>query len=453
MTTTLSPEDARAFLAAHPDVRYVDLYVIDLNGVARGKRIMADKLAGACRDGVYLPISIFASDVLGNPVESTGLGLATGDADFLCKPRADGLCAAAWDTQLALCPLSMQDRNGAPTFADPHTLLCGMLDRFAALELTPRVAFEMEFFVFAAGRDRLKPGFAHGVRSRREHHQNQVYGLAELDDFAPYLDAVRRAAEQMGVPVESITSEYGPGQLEINVHYRADARRACLDALLLKRAVTTIASDFGLAATFMAKPGEDLSGNGMHVHMSFADASGQSLFDGEPVPNDPLRHAIAGMLATRLDFLIVCAPHANSYRRFQSNSYAPAALSWGVNNRTVSLRIPGGPPASRHVEHRICGADANPYLAAAAVLAAAHSGIRASTDPGEPITGNGYAQERPRLPTDWLSALRRLESSTWAHEALGGEFLKVYLAIKYAELSQFMSEVGEQDWRWYLVHA
>ncbi|MFO1496772.1 MAG: glutamine synthetase, partial [Lysobacterales bacterium] len=147
------------------------------------------------------------------------------------------------------------------------------------------------------------------------------------------------------------------------------------------------------------------------------------------------------------------APHANSYRRFQANSYAPAALSWGVNNRTVSMRIPGGPSASRHVEHRLCGADANPYLAAAAVLAAAHSGIRAHSDPGEPIHGNGYAQQRPLLPTDWLSALRRLEASTWAHEALGADFLKVYLAIKYAELGQFMREVGEQDWRWYLVHA
>jgi len=448
MTTTLSPEDARAFLAAHPDVRYVDLYVIDLNGVARGKRIMADKLVGACRDGVYLPISIFASDVLGNPVESTGLGLATGDADFLCKPRADGLCAAAWDTQLALCPLSMQDRNGVPTFADPHTVLCGMLDRFAALQLTPRVAFEMEFFVFAAGGERLKPGFAYGVRSRREHHQNQVYGLAELDDFAPYLDAVRRAAEQMDIPVESITSEYGPGQLEINVHYRADARRACLDALLLKRAVTTIAPDFGLAATFMAKPAEDLSGNGMHVHMSFADASGRSLFDGEPVPNDPLRHAIAGMLATRLDFLIVCAPHANSYRRFQSYSYAPTRGNWGVNNRSVSIRVPAARGPGTRFEHRLASADANPYLLCSAVLAGVHLGLEAKLEPPPPATGDTYADGHVRSPS-WESSIDAFAASAHAERYFGRPFVELLSAVKRHEWDLYHRPVPEQDFRWY----
>ncbi|MDN4147317.1 glutamine synthetase, partial [Pseudomonas tohonis] len=154
-----------------------------------------------------------------------------------------------------------------------------------------------------------------------------------------------------------------------------------------------------------------------------------------------------------LDSLLLFCPNANSYRRFQANSYAPLAPTWGVDNRTVSLRVPGGPAYTRHIEHRICGADANPYLAAAAILAAIHRGIRDEIDPGEPVEGNGYAQAKELLPTDWLTALQALENSSWAREALGPEFLGVYLAVKRAEYRQFMAEVGEQDWRWYLNQA
>ena len=124
-----------------------------------------------------------------------------------------------------------------------------------------------------------------------------------------------------------------------------------------------------------------------------------------------------------------------------------------MNNRTVSLRVPGGPANSRHIEHRICGADANPYLAAAAILAGIHHGIQNQLDPGAAIVGNGYEQARETLPSDWLTTLRALEHSAWAKHALGEEFLSVFLAIKWAEFRQFMGEVGEQDWRWYLSHA
>ena len=198
----------------------------------------------------------------------------------------------------------------------------------------------------------------------------------------------------------------------------------------------------------------DLAGSGLHMHVSLADENGNNLMASDDPQGTPLlRHAIGGMMATLDDALAIFCPNANSFRRFQANSYAPLAKSWGVNNRTVSFRVPGGPAHSRHVEHRICGADANPYLAAAAILAGIHKGIREQIDPGAAIVGNGYEQARETLPTDWLTALRNLEGSSWAREALGEGFLKVFLAIKWAEYRQFMGEVGEQDWRWYLSHA
>jgi glutamine synthetase len=129
------------------------------------------------------------------------------------------------------------------------------------------------------------------------------------------------------------------------------------------------------------------------------------------------------------------------------------SVTWGVDNRTVSLRVPGGPAFSRHIEHRVCGADANPYLAAAAMLAAADEGMRGRADPGPPVEGNGYAQLAPPLASDWCTALNAVQDSPWAKRAFGEKFLKVFLAIKWAEYRQFMSEVGEQDWRWYLNQA
>ena len=144
----------------------------------------------------------------------------------------------------------------------------------------------------------------------------------------------------------------------------------------------------------------------------------------------------------------------------QRESYAPVAVNWGVNNRSVSLRVPAGPPASRHVEHRFCGADVNLYIAAATVLAAAAHGIERRLDPGAPVTGNGYAAaavdpapsaERPAaLPATWHESLERARGSAFLREALGEDFLKVFLAIKQQELARFEAEVTETDRAWYL---
>jgi len=225
-------------------------------------------------------------------------------------------------------------------------------------------------------------------------------------------------------------------------------------AVRYKRVVKGVAHAHGMQACFMAKPFDHLAGTGMHMHVSLADAQGNNLFASEEPAGTPLlRHAVGGMLASLLDSLLLFCPNANSYRRFQANSYAPLAPTWGVDNRTVSLRVPGGPADTRHVEHRICGADANPYLAAAAILAGIHRGIRDHLDPGAPVEGNGYAQATTLLPTEWLASIQALERSSWARDAFGADFLKVFLAVKRAEYRQFMGEVGEQDWRWYLSNA
>jgi glutamine synthetase len=163
------------------------------------------------------------------------------------------------------------------------------------------------------------------------------------------------------------------------------------------------AARHGLIASFMAKPFSDRAGSGMHLHASVVDDTGRNLFAAaEPEGTVLLRQAIGGLRETMADGIAVFAPHANSYRRFRAQSYAPVAPTWGVNNRSVSLRVPAGPPESWHVEHRVAGADANPYLVTALVLAGMLRGIDAQSDPGPPVTGNGYAQNVvPRWPLHW----------------------------------------------------
>jgi glutamine synthetase len=194
----------------------------------------------------------------------------------------------------------------------------------------------------------------------------------------------------------------------------------------------------------------------MHVHLSLADAKGNNLCGAGDAPDGSplLRQMIAGMAATMADGMAIYAPNANSYRRFRRTSYAPVAPTWGINNRSVGIRVPAGPGISRHVEHRPCGADANPYLAVAGALASAHYGIARKLDPGPAVTGNGYETADPgALPTSWAEALDRAEQSEFLTDYFGRDFMKVYLAIKRAELDKFMAEPTELDYQWYLRTA
>ncbi|MET1076961.1 MAG: glutamine synthetase family protein [Pseudomonas sp.] len=453
-------QEAQTFLDAHPEVRSIELFIIDANGVPRGKLLHREELLAVYSSGRPLPSTILGLTINGDDVEETGLVWDVGDADCWTYPLPGSLTLQPWRAQpTGQVQVSMHPQHGQPAaIADPRHVLIKVIDGLKAEGYHPVMAVELEFYLLdrerAADGRPLPARQANGARP----HATQVYGVYELEQLQPFLNDLYEACEAQGLPARTAISEYAPGQVEITLEHRYDALQAIDEGVRYKRLVKGVANRHGLQACFMAKPFGDLAGTGMHMHVSLADAQGNNLYaselaDLEGKAGTLLRHSIGGMMATLLDSLALFCPNANSFRRFQANSYAPLALTWGINNRTVSLRVPGGPAPSRHIEHRICGADANPYLAAAAILAGIHHGIRQQLDPGAPIEGNGYAQAKEFLPTDWLTALRALENSGWAREVFGAEFLKVYLAIKHAEYRQFMGEVGEQDWRWYLTQA
>lgn len=449
-------QEAHDFLAQHPDVRLIELILIDANGIPRGKLLHRDELLAIYKTGRPLPSSILALTIQGEDVEESGLVWEVADADCWTYPLPGSLTLQPWRSQpTGQVQVSMHPAQGLPAApADPRHVLVKVIERLKADGFHPVMAVELEFYLLdqqADANGRPQPARQmNGVRPQAP----QVYGVSELEQVQPFLDDLYAACEAQGLPVRTAISEYAPGQLELTLEHRFDALQAVDEGVRYKRLVKGVANKHGLQACFMAKPFDDQAGSGLHLHVSLADAQGNNLYASEDPEGTPLlRHSIGGMMGTLLDSLAIFCPNANSFRRFQANSYAPLAKSWGVNNRTVSFRVPGGPAVSRHIEHRICGADANPYLAAAAVLAGIHLGIQKQLDPGPAIRGNGYAQAKEFLPTDWHTALLALEQSSWANDALGEDFLKVFLAIKRHEYQCFMGEVGEQDWRWYLTHA
>jgi glutamine synthetase len=253
------------------------------------------------------------------------------------------------------------------------------------------------------------------------------------------------------VPATSSLAEYGPGQYEVNLQHAPDALRVCDEALRFKRIVKSVARAHGCDATFLPKPYRDMAGSGLHIHVSLLDASGANIFAAaEPLASAPLRHAIAGTLATLADGMAICAPGPNSWRRFRSEAYVPLHATWSVNNRGSAIRVPSSDAANLRLEHRLAGADANPYLVVAWVLAGIHHGITQRLEPPPLITGNAYAQSGDPLPIYWNEAIERFARSETAARHLGWKFVNLYATVKRAECQEFASHVTPLEIQRYL---
>lgn len=453
MTINKQAGEYLEFANAHPEVQAVDLLIPDINGVLRGKRVETGTLAKVYADGVALPGSLFGMDITGATVEETGLGFEEGDADRCCRPVNGTLVTSPWKARpMGQLLMTMFEEDGTPFFADPRQVLARVCKRLSELGLTPVVALEMEFYLLDP--ERLPAGAPQPpmspITGERE-RSTQVYGIAELDAYGPLLENIAASCAAQGVPADAAVAEYAPGQYEVNLHHVSDPLLACDHAVLLKRLIKGEAVRFGMDATFMAKPYGPLSGSGMHVHISLLDAAGQNVLSGDSEQgSDVLRMMAGGLNATMADFMAVFAPNANSYRRFQPGAYVPMTPAWGINNRTTALRVPSGPAHARRIEHRVAGADANPYLLVAALFAGIHFGIENDIDPGPVVEGNAYDQLPPSLPSTWLTSLDAFANSAVAQKYFGADFCRVYLACKNEERRKFESTVTPLEYQWYL---
>ncbi len=424
--------------------------VCDLNGVLRGKRMPADQLEKVLSGSVRMPLSICGLDIWGEDIEGGAMVFETGDADGICMPTGRGAMPMSWTRKpTALIPLWMNEEGGAPFLGDPRRALANVVDRYTAHGLTPVVATELEFYLFDPSGDIPAPPCSPITGKRLT--SDGALCLDELEHFDEFLNDVYAACHSQGIPADSAISENGAGQFEVNMRHLADPLRAADDALLFKRLVRGIARQHGFAATFMAKPYGDRAGSGFHVHFSLIDENGVNLFDDGGEAGTPMMlNAVAGLLETIQQNALTFAPHENSFRRLLPGAHAPSNVAWGYENRTAAIRIPGGDHRARRIEHRVAGADANPYLVLASVLGGALLGIERELQPPPAITGDAYSLDLPHLPLDWATAIRTFESGKLVPEIYSRRLQRMFVECKKQEQARFNRHVTELEFHSYL---
>jgi glutamine synthetase len=432
-------------------INHVDALIPDINGVLRGKRLGIDEFPRLRDYGLQLPGTVFTTDITGATVGFEDLGWLIGDPDLLCRHSPATLCPVPWDAGVAQVLLSMHTLEGEPFFADPRHVLERVLQRYRELDLRPVLAMELEFYLTEYDGGRLKPHPPKSPLTGEREWGVQVYGMTEVWDFRDFLGDIERFCQVQGVPAAAASSEYAPGQFEVNLHHTDDVILACEHVLMLKHIIRHAAVKHGMCATFMPKPYAERAGNGCHIHVSVLDSSGQNIFaDPDESGSEALKHAVGGLLDSMTECTALFAPGANAYRRLVKGAFAPVQRSWDVNNRTVALRIPAGDAESRRVEHRVAGADVNPWLLTAAVLAGMLDGMTRKLQPPARVVGNAYKQDLPGIPETWKEALETFSASAFVADYLGEDFRTLFARVKEHERRLFEREITPLEYQWYL---
>ena len=451
-------DELEQFLTANPEIQVLELLMPDLSGILRAKRIHLSEFGRLFNGSFLTPRSAPLLGVRGDWYDEIPLAEMGGDPDQIIRPVAGTLSLVPWyDSPVAQVLVAYTQDDGTLDWVDPRQPLQSVLARFKKAGLSATVATELEFYLLAnSDEDRPVPlrGNIPGTAMQQEGIQ---YCMADdLFDCDAFLNDVRIASELQGVPLTTVHSEFSPGQWEINTHHQQDAVLAGTHALLLRRIVKGVARKHGLGATFMAKPFADIAGSGMHIHASIYDSEGANIFADANQVDPPrlmprLRNAVAGLGALLDESMLCLAPHPNSYRRFRAGALAPSGRSWGYDHREVALRVPRSSEHNRRIEHRVAGADANPYLALAAVLAGIHYGLEQQLQPGDPIPREAdLSTDETTLPKRLDAAIALFANSDVLPTYLGSEFTAIYEAIRQGESNAYHAQVPDLDYAWYL---
>ena len=405
----------------------VILGVGDLNGLMRGKRIPADQWPRICGSGNALAMSLFTMDMTCDVWETPVVGFANGFPDCHIFPMHPPV-AVPWEPGVAMCFARAEGMDHGPLTVDPRQVLLRQVERANAMGIDLQVGTELEFYLLDpdTGRPRDKG--------------NDCYGLARAAELEPVLGPMRRELAEMGIPIEQSNPEYAAGQVEVNIRY--DSAIIAADRVVMFRSlVKQLAARHGLNATFMAKPFIDESGNGFHLHYSLW-SEGKNIFADAGKLNDLGRHFLGGMQQRMAEASICGAATVNAYRRRQPLSFCPVNASWGLDNRTVALRVIEGSDSAVRIEKRDAGADCNPYLLMAADIAAGLDGIEGKTEPTAITTGNAYEDENaPPIPLDLADAISLARNSGWLRDVLGADQHEIWLQQAERELAFFNQQV------------
>ncbi len=428
--------------------RRLGVYFPDLNGLPRGKEIARRDLERVLDGGYGLTMSIFALDYGGDAVEGTGLGPEVVFRDLVVRPDLATLRPAPWmdEGHVVLADVEV---DGVPAPFAPRTILKQIVREYREIGLEPVIGVELEYHVLRVAAD--------GSLEPYDDLAGALYmPPGHVFDSQALLPLIHDWVEAMDLPVTLLAREFSPGQYEINLNH--DAAVAAVDgAYLFKIAVKEAAASLGLVATFMGRPLDQLGGNGLHFHISLV-GEGANRFDdpgGLHGVSDLARSFVAGCMEHLDGSAAVMAPNINAYKRFSTLSLAPYYNTWGLDNRTTTLRVPPERGEATRVEHRLPDGAANLHTSAALVLAAGLDGIKRGLDPGEPFEGNASVMaelDLPKVPMSLRDALAAMERDEFVTGFLGSEFVQAFGALKYAELHRFESTVTEWETRQYARH-
>jgi glutamine synthetase len=452
-------------------VSHVDVYIVDTNGIPRGKRIPVDvENPMNSLQNLKLIGSLFALTVRGSNVDRIGLAMERGDPDLVIQPVSP-IMKTVWlpDSNIASCLCTMYN-DSELYWADPRNVLSQVLNKFQVdfPDYTIQLATETEFYL-TSNDGQVQPPI--NPKTGKRCTAGQTNSTEELQDFEPFLKSVRETAKEQGWKVTSEMAEYGAGQFEINLPHCKNVLQAADEAIFLKRAVKGCAKLHNFNATFMSKPYKSQPGSGFHVHISLLDSKGRNVFsetesNDDYKPSQKLYDALAGLLHTAREASAVFAPQTNSYARLRPKaSYAPTHVTWARDNRTVALRIVGNGDNTR-IEHRLAGADANPYLVLASIIAGIAVGLKGqvSNDCVEwwamegvsaylEASGDGWLVESkpenpPEIPRHLHEALYSFKHCTLLDEYLTRRWKRLFWMLKTQELDEFMDESESKELEW-----
>jgi len=419
----------------------------DMQGRLLGKRFQAGYFLDSGHKETHACDYLLADDVDMEPVP--GYRAASWDrgyGDFVLRPDLSTLRRASWleATAIVLCDVVDHHRH-APIPHAPRNVLQRQLARLAALDSHANAASELEFYAFEESFRAIHDKDYRGLATAGYYIED--YHIFQTSKEEGLMRAVRNHLEASGIPVENSKGEWGPGQEEINIRY-TEALAMADRHVILKNAIKEIAHAQGKAVTFMAKWDYALAGSSCHIHLSLADREGAPLFhdpDSAYGMSALMQHFLAGLMAHAADITWFLAPYVNSYKRFQAGTFAPTRLVWAHDNRTAGFRICGAGTKSVRVECRIGGADLNPYLALAALLAAGMAGIEQNLALGPAFAGDAYrAADLPEVPKTLRAAIAGMRHSAMLREAFGEEVIEHY--VHTAEWEQFEYDRRVTDW-------
>ena len=438
-------------LVADDEIDTVIAAFPDMYGRLVGKRIVGRFFVDeVIAHGLHACDYLLACDMEMDPVPGYAFtSWAKGYGDFRPIPDFDTLRIASWlpKTALVLCDVYQEERHELVPLA-PRSILRRQLARAEEHGFTAMAASELELYVFKDSFERVaEKGF---INLETIGRYIEDYHILQSTKEEPLIGAIRSHLERSGVPVESSKGEWGPGQQEIGLRY-AEALESADRHSIYKHAAKEIAWQQGHAITFMAKWNEQFAGSSCHIHLSLWDAKGKKALFGS---DDALfRYFLGGWMKHIRELFAFFAPYPSSYKRYVAGSFAPTGIAWSHDNRTAGFRIVGH-GSSKRIECRAPGADANPYLAFAAAIAAGLDGIENHIEPPPPFEGDVYgAAELPQVPRTLHEAIHALADSPWARATFGEDVIDHYLHFFRTEQRKFDAAVTDWERRRYFEMA